>query len=98
MIVAACERHNVDPHKSGWVSARERTAVAPTVLTPETVHGVAVNHPELAEWMRRAGWFSGQRIREDRLIDPPVDEFDIHRDAAGSVTHVQVGTHAHRYP
>jgi hypothetical protein len=74
-IEAACAAANVDPAKSGWSGPRSRTAVAAWEPTPESVHGVVVDHPELAGFLRRVGVFSGKRLR-------PMDEVELDRAAA----------------
>lgn len=58
-VVAACKKHGVDPSKSGWAAARPRKTVEHWRPTPELVHGVIVQNPELAYLMRKAGWFAG---------------------------------------
>ena len=48
----------------GWLGPRiERRRAEAFTPTPELVHGVAVSSPALAHAMRRAGVFSGKRIR-----------------------------------
>lgn len=87
-VEAACRAHNVDPDKKGWTSPRsERRAVA-FRPTPELVHGVAVDHPELAVMLRKARWFSGKAVRPMANDTPP---FTVHRDEFGSA----VGVSAH---
>lgn len=66
-IVAACEDAGVDPAKSGWGSARPRTAVATFRPTPELVHGVSVNNPYFAAYLRQGGVFSGKPLKLDKL-------------------------------
>jgi len=66
-IEAACERYGVE--SVSWTHARERVAVAPWTPTPELVHGVAVNHPELAALFRMVGVFSGKTVKLHRMRD-----------------------------
>ncbi len=62
-IEAACDAEGVDPEKTGWSRARARTAVAEFRPTPELVHGVAVNNPYLAAYLRKGGVFSGKGLK-----------------------------------
>jgi hypothetical protein len=62
-VEAACRRFGIDPEKTGWTAPRPRTAVDAWRATPETVHGVVVNHPELALFLRKVGVFSGKSLR-----------------------------------
>ncbi len=66
-IEAACDAERVDPEKSGWSRARARTAVADFRPTPELVHGVAVNNPYLAAYLRKGGVFSGKGLKLTNL-------------------------------
>jgi hypothetical protein len=66
-VEEACRRHGVDPIKKGWVAPPPERRVERFMPTPELVHGVAVADPTLAKVLRKAGWFSGQKVR-------PVDE------------------------
>ena len=68
-IEAACRRAGIDPVKSGWSAPRPRTAVAAFRPTPELVHGVAVDSPYAAAFLRRLGAFSGHPLREQVLRD-----------------------------
>ena len=62
-VEAACRRFGIDPQKTGWTAPRPRTTVDAWRATPETVHGVVVNHPELALFLRKVGVFSGKTLR-----------------------------------
>jgi hypothetical protein len=62
-VEGACRRFGIDPEKTGWTAPRPRTAVDVWRATPETVHGVVVNHPELALFLRKVGVFSGKSLR-----------------------------------
>jgi hypothetical protein len=73
MIDAACARHGVDPIKSGWSAARARAAIAEFRPTPELVHGVSVENPYLAHFLRRLGAFSGKELKLHQIqeiLDP----------------------------
>lgn len=63
MIAEVCAAHGINAETSGWTAARPRTAVDKWQPTPELVHGVTVNHPELAQWLKRCGVFSGKAVR-----------------------------------
>ena len=62
-VETACRHFGIDPEKTGWTAPRPRTAVDTWRPTPESVHGVVVNHPELALLLRKIGAFSGKSIR-----------------------------------
>lgn len=66
-IEVACDAERIDPEKTGWSRARARTAVAEFRPTPELVHGVSVNNPYLAAYLRRAGVFSGKGLKVANL-------------------------------
>lgn len=68
MVESACRKHGIDPTRSGWSRARARTAIESWRPTPELVHGVTVNHPELALWMRKVGVFSGKSLKPEALL------------------------------
>jgi hypothetical protein len=73
MIDDACARHGVDPISSGWSAARARTAIADFRPTPELVHGVTVENPYLAHFLRKLGAFSGKELKLDQIqeiLDP----------------------------
>lgn len=59
-IEEACLTYEIDPLKTGWSRARARTAVDAWRPTYATVHGVEVEDPELAKWLRKIGVFSGK--------------------------------------
>lgn len=67
MIDGACARHGVDPIKSGWSAARPRTAIADFRPTPELVHGVSVENPYLAHFLRKLGAFSGKELKLEQI-------------------------------
>jgi hypothetical protein len=66
-IEAACDAVGVDPTKTGWSQARARTTVTEFRPTPELVHGVAVNNPYLAAYLKQAGIFSGKTLKYAKL-------------------------------
>lgn len=66
-IEAACDAERIDPEKSGWSRARARTAIAEFRPTPELVHGVSVNNPYLAAYLRKGGVFSGKGLKYANL-------------------------------
>ncbi|MDZ4363549.1 hypothetical protein [Brevundimonas sp.] len=66
-IEAACEAEGIDPVKTGWSAGKSRTAVATYRPTPELVHGVAVNNPHLAAYLRQVGAFSGKALKPAKL-------------------------------
>lgn len=64
LVEAVCLKHGLDPAKSGWSAPRPAGTVERFAPTPELVHGVEVASPLLASVFRRAGVFSGQRVRQ----------------------------------
>ena len=62
-VEATCRRFGIDPEKTGWSAPRPRRSVDVWRPTPETVHGVVVDHPELALFLRKVGVFSGKGLR-----------------------------------
>ncbi|PXA97894.1 hypothetical protein DMC47_11430 [Nostoc sp. 3335mG] len=68
-IEAVCVREGVDPLASCWSAARPRTRIAKFRPTPELVHGVSVENPYFAAYLRRLGAHSGRPLREDVLRD-----------------------------
>jgi hypothetical protein len=63
-VEAACRRHQVDPTKKGWTQPRPDRVAIPFRPTPELVHGVEVSDPTLAELLRKAGVFSGKKLKQ----------------------------------
>lgn len=66
-IEAVCRDAGLEPGKGGWVRPRARTQIAEFRPTPELVHGVAVNNPFLADYLRQAGAFSGKMVKLHKL-------------------------------
>ncbi|MDG6106488.1 hypothetical protein Daura_26990 [Dactylosporangium aurantiacum] len=60
LVRDACERHGVDPERSGWTQPFRQDLTELPEPAPDLVHGVAVASPLLATVLRRAGIFSGQ--------------------------------------
>jgi hypothetical protein len=67
-VLSVCEKWKVDPIKSGWVAPPPEKRIATFTPTPELVHGVEVESPQLAALLRKAGVFSGKS-----LIWPPAN-------------------------
>jgi hypothetical protein len=67
LIEKACARHGVATEDSGWCAPRSRTAVATYRPTPELVHGVAVENPYFAKFLRKLGAFSGKELKLEHL-------------------------------
>jgi hypothetical protein len=84
-VEEVCRRHGVDPIKNGWVAPPPERRVEKFTPTPELVHGVAVTDPALAKVLRRAEWFSGQKVRAvNELPDSVTVERDEHGFALGA--------------
>ena len=64
-VEATCREMGTDPEARGWTAPRAKGKVAEFASTPELVHGVEVADPQWAALLRRAGVFSGKRIRPD---------------------------------
>lgn len=67
MVEEICHKHDLDPDKSGWTMPRPRKAVARFRPTPELVHGITIENPYLATFLRKAGFFSGKHIKSSHL-------------------------------
>jgi len=79
-VAATCARFHVDAARRGWVAPRTAGQVAAFTPTPELVHGVSVADPVWAGLLRRAGVFSGKRIRggyEDLRVPAAVVTSDL---------------------
>ena len=63
MVREACKEEGVDPEISGWVAPRPRNYIESFTATPELVHGINVGDPGLAEFLKKAGVFSGKNLR-----------------------------------
>jgi hypothetical protein len=60
----ACAEAGLDAARSGWTAPRADGAPAEFRPTPDLVHGIAVADPAWAALLRRAGVFSGKRIKD----------------------------------
>ena len=60
-VRAAAIEAGVQP--DGWVRPKEAVEPVKTKPTMDLVHGVAVADPDLANMLRRAGWFSGKPVK-----------------------------------
>jgi hypothetical protein len=79
-VVETCKRFDVDPVTRGWVGPRATGKVAKFEATPELVHGVSIADPMWAGLLRRAGAFSGKRIKagyEDIAVPADVVTSDL---------------------
>lgn len=63
LVEGVCRRHGVDPVKNAWTAPRSGRTVAAFRPTPELVHGVTVGNPFLANWLKKAGFFSGKELK-----------------------------------
>lgn len=66
-IEQACLAAGLKPDAGGWTRPRARTGIAAFRPTPELVHGVAVNNPFLASYLRQMGAFSGKALKPEKL-------------------------------
>lgn len=60
MVRQACQRHGVDPDRSGWTQPYRQAFTELPEPAPDLVHGVVVASPLLASVLRGIGVFSGQ--------------------------------------
>ena len=67
MVEVTCRKYGLHPEQSGWTMPRPRQAVARFRPTPELVHGITVENPYLATFLRKAGFFSGKHIKLSHL-------------------------------
>lgn len=79
MIEASCLAHGMDPEASGWTMARE-TQVVEFRATPELVHGVSVENPHLAQFMKKAGFFSGKKRQRPQHALTKVEAASLHHE------------------
>lgn len=63
LVENVCERHGLNPVKSGWSAPRPGRYIERFTPTPELVHGVVVGSPLLAAVFRKAGVFSGKSVK-----------------------------------
>lgn len=80
-IELVCAKYGVDPEKRGWTSPPSSRRAVAFYPTAELVHGVVVDHPELATVLRQAGWFSGKAPRPMDIEQQP---FAVMRAKAGA--------------
>lgn len=64
-VAATCRQFKVDARAKGWTAPRRTGKVARFEPTPELVHGVSIADPVWAGLLRRAGVFSGKKIKAD---------------------------------
>jgi hypothetical protein len=85
-VKRVCTKHNVDPVKKGWIFPRHERKAVPFKPTPELVHGVIVEHPQLATILKKAGWFSGKILHP---LPQNTDSFAVKRDETGAALGVE---------
>ncbi|MFF0312667.1 hypothetical protein ACFYSC_35030 [Streptosporangium sp. NPDC004379] len=64
-VEAACRTAGLDPERTGWTAPAARRGTAVFRPTPELVHGVTIADPVWAALLRRAGVFSGGRVKPE---------------------------------
>jgi hypothetical protein len=64
LVESVCAKHGVDPVKSGWSAPKPGRTIEKFTPTPELVHGVVVASPLLAAVFRKAGVFSGKKVKQ----------------------------------
>lgn len=79
-VALACQQAGIDPELAGWTAPRARGEVAKFEPTPELVHGVTVADPVWGELLRRAGAFSGKKVKSGYAAEV------VHGLAGGVVT------------
>lgn len=83
MINAACKEAGIKG--KGWIAPHEGRVIEEFTPTPELVHGVAVSSPQLAEVIKKAGWFSGKRAVATNIPEG----VEVGRDEHGFATGVK---------
>jgi hypothetical protein len=68
-VEQACADAGLDPADSGWTASPAKHRVVVFEPTPELVHGVTIADPVWASLLRRAGVFSGKRVKPDLAED-----------------------------
>lgn len=63
-VAKTCRQFKVDAQAKGWTAPRQTGKVAKFKPTPELVHGVSIADPTWAALLRRAGVFSGKKIKD----------------------------------
>lgn len=58
-VVQQCTLANLDPEKSGWIAPKTH-AIVKFKPTPELVHGVEIDNPFLAYYLKKNKYFSGK--------------------------------------
>src|SRR5262249_24618320 len=64
LVESVCVNHGVHPVKSGWSAPKPGRTIEKFTPTPELVHGVVVASPLLAAVFRKAGVFSGKKVKQ----------------------------------
>jgi hypothetical protein len=78
VVEYTCLKHGVDPRAKGWTAPRPTGEVVAWAPTPELVHGIEVSDPLWAGLLRKAGVFSGKKVKTDAYMpvfaaESPVD-------------------------
>jgi hypothetical protein len=94
-VRAACAEAGLDAEASGWLAPLPDGAPAEFEPTPDLVHGIAVSDPVWAGVLRRAGAFSGKKIKkghEEDLLAVPAEVVVGPRPVYDPVTGAYLGT------
>ena len=94
-VRAACAEAGLDPEASGWTAPLPDGAPAEFTPTQDLVHGIAVADPAWAAVLRRAGAFSGKKIKagyEADLSAVPAEVITGPRPVYDPVTGAYLGT------
>jgi hypothetical protein len=94
-VRAACARAGLDAAASGWTAPLPDGAPAVFTPTQDLVHGIAVADPAWAAVLRRAGAFSGKKIRpgyETDLAAVPAEVITGPRPVYDPLTGAYLGT------
>ena len=63
-IEKACAAAGLKAAETGWTEPYRQDGIEESKFTPNLVHGIEVSSPELANVLRKAGWFSGQGVKK----------------------------------
>lgn len=90
-IRAAAKRVGIKPDDSGWVGPRATAEIEVPEPEQALVHGIAVADPGLAYRLRRAGVYSGRKIRDTGVVPAMIERVELVDLKRGRVIPLVVG-------